>query len=125
MSELGRLVSSSPDDLSYLSGHIQTLDGRWAIAMEGDEAYRDQKRPSHRISTRARDGSTIEIGAAWLKTAQHGPQKGKRFFSIQIDHPERRAALNVAAFFDEKTGEWVIAWRRRGTQSASAATAAP
>jgi len=37
MSELGRLIASSPNDLSYLSGHIQTLHGRLTIALEGDE----------------------------------------------------------------------------------------
>jgi uncharacterized protein (DUF736 family) len=123
MSELGRLQPSSTDDLSYLSGHIQTLEGRLAIALEGDESLCDQQRPSHRVITRARDGSMHEIGAAWLKTARHGQQKGKRFFSIQIDHPERPAPLNVAAFFDDRTGEWVIVWRRRGVQSPGATAA--
>ncbi len=124
MNDLGRLVPSSSDDLSYLSGYIQTLDGRLVIAMEGDEAYSNQQRPSHRITMRARDGSMTEIGAAWLKTAQHGPQKGKRFFSIQIDHPERHAPLNVAAFLDEKTGEWTVMWRRRVLSPAATASAA-
>jgi uncharacterized protein (DUF736 family) len=123
MSELGRLLPSSTNDLSYLSGHIQTLDGRLAIALEGDERLCDQQRPSHRITTRVRDGSMLEIGAAWLKTARHGSQKGKRFFSIHIDHPERSAPLNVAAFLDEKTGEWIVVWRRRSVQSPTATTA--
>ncbi len=117
MSELGRLIPGSPDDLSYMSGHIQTMDGRLKIEMEGVEADCDQQRPSHRIITHARDKSKVQIGSAWLKTSRHGPQKGKRFFSIQIDHPERSVALNVAAFLDEKTGEWVIVWRRRDAQS--------
>lgn len=121
MSELGRLAPSSPGDLSYLSGHVQTLDGRISIAIEGDETLCDQQRPSHRITTRARDGSTVVVGAAWLKTARHGPEKGRRFFSIQIDYPERISALNAAAFLDEKTGDWVIVWRRRGAQSVAAA----
>jgi uncharacterized protein (DUF736 family) len=89
------------------------MDGRLPIALRGDETLCDQPRPSHRIATRARDGSMIDTGAAWLKTTRHGPQKGKQFLSIQIDNPERAAAMNVAAFPDEKTGEWVIVWRRR------------
>ena len=124
MSELGRLVASSPNDVSYLSGYMQTLDGRLAIALEGDEFLCDQQKPSHRITTRARDGSAVEIGAAWLKTTQHGLQKGKRFFSILIDHPERLGPLNVAAFLDGTSGDWVITWRRRGTRALSTATKA-
>src|SRR3978361_2167433 len=51
MSELGRMVPSSPDDLSYLAGFIHPLDGRLAIEMEGDETCCNQQRPSHRITT--------------------------------------------------------------------------
>src|SRR5271168_2483198 len=120
MSEIGKLVTAAPDDLSYLSGYIQTMDGRLSISLEGDPQYRDQNRPSHQITTRTRDGSTIQIGSAWLKTAKHGPEAGKSFFSIQIDHPERPAPLNVAAFQNNATGEWVIVWRRRPARAASA-----
>jgi uncharacterized protein (DUF736 family) len=97
MSELGRLTPSAPDDLTYLSGHLYTLSGRMTIALEGDVALCDQQRPSHRIKMRAGDGSYVEIGAAWLKTTRNGPQKGKKFFSIEVDHPERSGPLNVAA----------------------------
>lgn len=117
MSEIGRLTPSAPGDLSYLSGHIQTLEGRLPIEAEGDERLCDQQRPSHRITTKARDGSTVSIGSAWLKTARHGPQKGKQFLSIQIDHPERQSALNVAAFPSEDGSDLVIVWRRRGAQA--------
>jgi uncharacterized protein (DUF736 family) len=117
MSELGRLTPSTPGDLTYLSGHLYTLRGRMAVVLEGDVALCDQQRPSHRIKMRALDGSYVEIGAAWLKTARNGPQKGKKFLSIQVDHPERSGPLNVAAFLDEKTGDCVISWRRRGDQS--------
>jgi hypothetical protein len=60
MSEVGKLTPSSPDDLAYLSGHIQTFDGRLVIAVEGDLKLRDDKRPSHRVITRARDGSSMQ-----------------------------------------------------------------
>lgn len=118
-------MPSTPGDLTYLSGHLYTLSGRMAVALEGDVALCDQQRPSHRITMRARDGSQLEIGAGWLKTTRNGPQKGKKSFFIQVDHPERSGPLNVAAFLDEITGDWVIAWRRRRDQSSTgAATAA-
>jgi len=120
MADIGKLTPSSPGDLAYLSGHIQTLDRRIAITVEGDPALCDTARPSHRIYTLAPDRSRPEIDAAWLKTCRHGPQAGKQFLSIQIDHPDRPAPLNAAAFLDDKTGEWVIVWqRRRGVQAAS------
>lgn len=121
MSEFGRLIPASPGDLSYLSGHIQTIDGRLDIALDGDPGLCGQNRPSHRITMRTRDNrSSVPAGNAWLKTARNGPNPGKRFFSIQIDFPERSAPLNVAAFEDEKTQEWIIVWRRRGGRQAAA-----
>ena len=120
MSELGKLVPSEKDDLTSLSGHIQTLWRRLIVSIEGDPSLCDQQRPSHRIIMRASDGSNVEIGAAWLKTAQSGPERGRRFFSIQISHPEL-PQLNVAAFLDDKTGDWIVVWRRRKTPTVSTA----
>ena len=121
MSDVGKLVPAAAGDLSYLSGHIQTMDGRFAIALEGNPNDRDQNRPSHRITTPARDRSSLQIGAAWLKTSKHGPHAGKLFFSIQIDHPERPQPINVAAFEDPSTGEWNIVWRRRTSRATTTA----
>jgi uncharacterized protein (DUF736 family) len=121
MSEIGKLTPSTRGDLSYLSGHIQTMDGRLSIALEGNPKERDQNRPSHRITTRTRDGSILQSGAAWLKTSKHGPHAGTPFFSIQIDHHELRQAINVAAFEDSNTGEWTIVWRRSTPQAATPA----
>lgn len=121
MSEIGKLTPSTRGDLSYLSGHILTMDGRLSIALEGNPGERDQNRPSHQITARTRDGSDIQVGAAWLKTSKHGPQAGKPFFSIQIDHPERPQPINVAAFEDASSGEWTIVWRRRTSRAATTA----
>jgi uncharacterized protein (DUF736 family) len=121
MSETGKLVPATAGDLSYLSGHIQTMDGRFAIALEGNPNDRDQSRPSHRITTPTRDGSRLQTGAAWLKTCKDGPHASKVFFSIQIDHPELPQPINVAAFEDASTGEWTIVWRRRASRAATTA----
>lgn len=116
MTEIGRLTASTDGDLTYLTGYHYTLRGRVPIVLEGDIALCDQRRPSHRITMRADDGSFVQIGSAWLKTATHGHQRGTKFFSVQIDHEERSGPLNAAAFHDEKTGDWLIVWRRRGAQ---------
>lgn len=78
MATLGKLMPGTPDDLSYLTGYIQTSDGK--IPIEMDPTIHDQNRPSHCITTRTRDGSRMEIGSAWLKTARHGPRAGQLFF---------------------------------------------
>jgi uncharacterized protein (DUF736 family) len=123
MSELGRLTSANPNNLSQLTGYIQTLQTRLSIILSGDERLCDAREPSHRITARARHGGDVQIGSAWLKTAKHGPRNGARFFSITIDDPSLDRPLNVAAFRDEESGEWVVVWRRRGVQAETSAAA--
>ncbi len=97
---------------------MQTLDGRLAIALEGDEFLCDQQKPSHRITTRARDGSAVEIGAAWLKIDPARVYKKANGSSPSSSITQSALApLNVAAFLDGTSGDWVIIWRRRGTRS--------
>jgi uncharacterized protein (DUF736 family) len=116
MSELGKLSPTNPNDLSRLTGYIQTLQTRLPISLIGDERLCDAREPSHRITARTRHGD-VQIGSAWLKTAKHGPRKGARFFSITIDDPSLDRPLNVAAFRDETSGDWIVIWRRRGAQA--------
>lgn len=121
MTEIGRLKPANPDSLANLTGHVQTLDNRLSLRLTGDESLCDDKKPSHRIHARTRAGTEAEVGAAWLKTAKTGPRTGERFLTLSIDYPGLGEALNVAAFVDKASGEWVIVWRRRGVQSVEAA----
>lgn len=123
MTQIGRLKAAAPDSLGQLRGEIQTLDHRLPLRLEGDEALCDSRTPSHRIYARNRAGAEIEVGSAWLKTAKHGPRTGERFLTLSIDYPGLAAALNVAAFLDRQSGDWVILWRRRGVQAAAALNA--
>lgn len=123
MSELGRLTSANPDNLSQLTGYIQTLQTRLSISLSGNEGLIDAAEPSHRITARARHGGDVQIGSAWLKTAKHGPRSGARFFSIAIDDPSLDRALNVAAFRDDEASDWVVVWRRRSMQTGMGVTA--
>jgi uncharacterized protein (DUF736 family) len=123
MSELGRLSPANPNDLSQLTGYIQTLQTRLSISLSGDERLCDAREPSHRITARARHGGDVQIGSAWLKTAKHGPHKGARFFSITIDDPSLDRPLNVAAIRDDTSDDWIVIWRRRGAQAVVGAAA--
>lgn len=123
MTEIGRLQPAKPDSLASLSGYIQTLDARLLIRVTGDEALCDDRRPSHRVVARTGNGADVEIGAAWLKTAKHGLRAGERFLSLSIDYPGLSAALNVAAFRDKASSDWVVLWRRRSVQDPEASVA--
>jgi uncharacterized protein (DUF736 family) len=117
MTEIGRLKSNTPDNLSRLSGQIQTFDNQYAVRLDGDESFCDAKKPSHRIFARNRNGADIQIGSAWLKTATRGPNAGDRFFTLTIDYPGLASALNAAAFLDPDGDGWVVVWRRRVGQA--------
>lgn len=123
MTQIGRLKALVADSLAQLRGEIQTLDHRLPIRLEGDESLCDSRTPSHRIYARNRAGAEIEVGSAWLKTTKHGPRAGERFLTLSIDYPGLAAPLNVAAFLDRATGDWIILWRRRGIQAAAALSA--
>ena len=123
MTEIGRLQPAKPNSLASLSGYIQTLEARLVVRLTGDELLCDDRRPSHRIVARTGNGADVEVGAAWLKTAKHGSRAGERFLSLSVDYPGLPAALNVAAFRDKESSEWVILWRRRGVQDAVVAEA--
>ena len=114
MTEIGRLKPAKSDSLGTITGYIQTLDSRLALRLAGDESQCDSKSPSHRIYARTRMGTEVEVGAAWTKTAKAGPRAGERFLTLSIDYPGLVSALNVAAFSDQASGEWIVLWRRRG-----------
>lgn len=117
MTEIGRLKAHSSDDLSRLYGQIQTLATRLSIRLDGNVSLCDAREPSHRIFGRIGSGPEIQVGSAWLKTAKHGPRKGERFLSLSVDYPGSSGPLNVAAFADPDSDDWVIVWRRRGVQN--------
>src|SRR5262249_20350513 len=120
MSEIGSLKVATPGKLTRLTGHIETLDRRLLIRLEGDESLCDAQSPSHRVYARSRMGTDVQVGSAWLKTAKSGPRSGERFLSISIDYPGLSAPLNVAAFPDANGDEWIVAWRRRGAHASTA-----
>lgn len=123
MTEIGRLKLVKPDSLAAMTGHIQTLDRRLALRLVGDESRCDSKSPSHRIYARPPMGTEVKVGAAWMKTAKAGPRAGERFLTLSIDYPGLGSALNVAAFSDQASGEWIVLWRRRGGHRAEAHSA--
>ena len=117
MNEIGRLKPAAQASLARFTGYFETPEIRHSIRLEGDESVCDAQQPSHRIFARSRTGTDVQIGSAWLKTAKRGPRAGEQFLSLSIDYPGLAAALNVAAFLDRASGDWIIVWRRRGPRS--------
>jgi uncharacterized protein (DUF736 family) len=123
MTEIGRLRETTPGSLAKLTGHISTMEQTFAVRLEGDESLCDTPCASYRIYARNRTGVDVQIGSAWCKTAKRGARAGERFLTLSIDFPGLPVALNVAAFRDPASGEWVVTWRRRGTRNAEEAAA--
>jgi uncharacterized protein (DUF736 family) len=118
MAQIGKLTPTHRNGLAEFLGHIDTMDASYPVRVIGDDGLYDGQRPSHRIYSRSRAGRDVEIGQGWLKTATRGPQAGERFLSLTIDYPGFPEPLNVAAFKDRASDDWIITWRRRGGQKA-------
>ena len=122
MSDVGKLVPAAAGDLSYLSGHIQTMDGRFAIALEGNPNDRDQNRPSHRITTPARDRSSHTDRRGLAQDQQSmGLTPASCFSPSRLIIPSVRSPSTSRRFEDPSTGEWNIVWRRRTSRATTTA----
>ena len=105
MSIIGKLHEIN----NSLVGYINTLQIRVNIRLVENTNRSNPNSPDKVIFGKAESGHESQIGAAWLKKSK----EGKEFYSIAIDDPSFPTPLNVAAFFNEDTQEWVIQHRRR------------
>ncbi|WP_300527702.1 DUF736 domain-containing protein [Maricaulis sp.] len=118
MSKIGILNPTGPGDFwSDLRGKIRTLNFKADIRVE---AIRDPNAspdaPSHRVYVRDAEGDQMELGSAWSRTLNRGPNAGGTFLSVTLDDPSLPHPLNFAVF---KDGDDAVAtWRRRQEQSA-------
>lgn len=118
MSNIGKLKRAKDDDGEFLLGSIRTLEFNLNIRLYPTGEPADSRSPSHRVYATRKDGSEVEIGAAWTKTMTHPDKFGEEFLSITIDDPSLPQPLNVAAFKDAEGDTWTITFRRRQAKSA-------
>ena len=80
--------------------------------------------PSHFVYLKSPHGP-VDAGAAWIKTAQEGKNRGQKFFSISIDDPSFDQALSFYAFQEgqpkskDEPAEYEVKWRRARSREAA------
>lgn len=117
MSRIGILKPAGPNDFwSDLRGSIRTFTFKGDIRIEVlREPPTHPDAPSHSVSIRDSDGEMMELGSAWSKTLNRGPDAGGTFLSVTLDDPSFAHPLNFAVFKDGEAG--IATWRRRQDQS--------
>ena len=113
MSTIGKLKPAKDQNGEFLSGYIQTLEISLQLRLYPIREPAGVNSPSHRIFALGKDNSEIEIGAGWTKTMSNPDRFGEEFLSISIDDPSLPQALNVAAFKEDNSENYVITFRRR------------
>ncbi|MBO6796953.1 DUF736 family protein [Maricaulis sp.] len=118
MSKIGTLKQTGPGDFwSDLRGEIRTLSfkGEIRIAIIVGTPI-SPGAPTHRVFMRDAEGDHMELGSAWTKTLNRGPNAGETFLSVTLDDPSFSHPLNFAVFKDGETAN--ATWRRRQEQAA-------
>jgi uncharacterized protein (DUF736 family) len=81
----------------------------------------DPNSPSHMVCVTCKHGKVVEVGAAWRREIERGPNAGQCFYSFSVDDPSLAAPLNLSAFLDltidQETGPnapvvHAVVWRR-------------
>lgn len=111
--KIGTLARKLDGQSSILVGALDTLDLSLSIRLEPTGDGADSKRPSHRILAVRRDGTLVEVGAAWTKAATRADGPPTEFLSLTIDDVSMEKPLNVAAFTDDNGASYAITFRRR------------
>lgn len=118
MSKIGTLKPTGPGDFwSDLRGSIRTLNLKADIRISAiTDLSANPDAPTHRVYMRDADGEQMELGSAWKREINRGPNSGDHFLSVTLDDPSFPHPLNFAVF---KDGEVASAtWRRRQEQAA-------
>ena len=118
MSKIGILKPTGPGDFwSDLRGEVRTLHFKAGLRVAAiSEPSPNPDAPTHSVFVRDAEGELMELGSAWKRQINRGPNAGDYFLSVTLDDPSFPHPLNFAVF---KDGEVASAtWRRRQEQSA-------
>ena len=109
MANNGRLL---PHEKGY-RGTIATMTFRAEVVLLPNPRYQssDPNSPRYVVEARGSHGEYVEIGAAWQKVIERGPNQGKPFLSITLDDPSLDRAMNVSAF-QREDGGFDVTWSR-------------
>lgn len=113
MSTIGKLKATRDAQGDLLIGYVRTLEINLQLKLYPITDAQSAKSPAYRIFAIGRDGTEVEIGAAWKKTMTNPDKFGEEFLSLTIDDPSLPQSLNVAAFKEPDGETWLITFRRR------------
>ncbi|GLK50878.1 DUF736 domain-containing protein [Maricaulis virginensis] len=118
MSKIGNLKPTGPGDFwSDLRGDIRTLSFKANIRIAAiSDPSANPDAPTHRVYVRDAEGEMMELGGAWKRDINRGPNAGDQFLSVTLDDPSFPHPLNFAVFKDGDVAS--ATWRRRQEQSA-------
>ena len=119
MSIIGDMRQHTDDEAGKFDGSISTLGLSIQFELEPAKKSTNPNAPSHYVMAKGRGARAVQVGSAWLRTANRGPNEGSKFFSITLDDPSMPYALNVAAFRRDQSAIWDITWRRRAAAPAA------
>ena|SRR5690242_9105050 len=115
---IGELKEKSVKNGKILVGQIATLEIDLSIELIPLAKRDNSNAPTYAIYARNISGTSVQIGAAWVRTMKRGANIGEEFLSITIEDPSLRHSLNVAAFKNHETGNWDVVYRRRQEKAA-------
>jgi uncharacterized protein (DUF736 family) len=116
--KIGELQEKTVNGKKVLFGSISTLAFSLPIELKEAPKTENPKAPAFIVFGKSNSGTLVQIGAAWIKVLERGPNAGNEFLTISIDDPNLPRALNVAAFKNADTGLWDISFRRRQDKAA-------
>ena len=118
MSTIGKLGTKMINGNEIVFGTINTLEFSFRFELRKLPMREIENAPNYGIFVDNKDGVETQTGVAWKKQLLRGENTGETFFALSFDDPSFSKSLNVAAFKDQKTGEWEIVYRRRQDQVA-------
>ncbi|MCC3859763.1 DUF736 domain-containing protein [Pseudemcibacter aquimaris] len=110
MSKVGELNIHN----NFGQGHIKTLKTDVKFELHENQNKQSSESPDYNIIG---EGG-VELGGAWKRTAQNGPNRGMSFLSLTLDDPSFNAAINVSAFVREDGENFDIVWTRPKAKAA-------
>ena len=113
MSKIGQLkYQGAPNSFEDIRGYIRTLNFACEIRVTPNRnAELGSEAPTHIVTSPGQNSEFIEIGAAWEREMQRGPNAGETFLSVTIDDPSFPNPINFSIF---KEADYAVAtWRRR------------
>ena len=113
MSTIGKLKAVNDGQGEILTGYIRTLEIHLQLRLYPITEAASANSPAYRIYATGRDGTEVELGAAWKKTMTNPDRFGEEFLALTIDDPSLAQSLTVAAFNDAEGDAWSITFRRR------------